>query len=36
MIDEEKYELQKHFEQIQNRDNTDIEDRKQQLKENEK
>jgi len=32
----EKYELQKkHFEQIQNRDNTDIEDRKQQLKENE-
>jgi len=31
----EKYELQKdHFEQIQNRDNTDIEDRKQQRKEN--
>ena len=31
----EKYQLQKdHFEQIQNRDNTDIEDRKQQLKEN--
>ena len=33
----EKYELQKkHFEEIQNRDNTDIEDRKEQLKENEK
>ena len=33
----EKYQLQKdHFEQIQNRDNTDIEDRKGQLKENEK
>ena len=33
----EKYQLQKdHFEQIQNRDNTDIEDRKAQLKENEK
>ena len=33
----EKYELQKaHFEQIQNRDNTDIEDRKNQLKENDK
>ena len=33
----EKYQLQKdHFEQIQNRDNTDIEDRKSQLKENEK
>ena len=33
----EKYELQKaHFEQIQNRDNTDIEDRREQLKENEK
>ena len=33
----EKYNLQKeHFEQIQNRDNTDIEDRKQQLKENDK
>ena len=32
----EKYELQKnHFEQIQSRDNTDIEDRKSQLKENE-
>ena len=32
----EKYELQKaHFEQIQNRDNTDIEDRREQLKENE-
>jgi len=32
----EKYELQKaHFEQIQNRDNTDIEDRRKQLKENE-
>ena len=32
----EKYELQKkHFEEIQNRDNTDIEDRKEQLKENE-
>jgi DNA repair exonuclease SbcCD ATPase subunit len=32
----EKYELQKkHFEQIQNRENTDIEDRKKQLKENE-
>ena len=32
---QEKYELQKnHFEEIQNRDNTDIEDRKQQLKEN--
>jgi len=32
----EKYELQKkHFEQIQNRDNTDIEDKKKQLKENE-
>ena len=32
----EKYELQKaHFEQIQDRDNTDIEDRRQQLKENE-
>jgi len=32
----EKYELQKsHFEQIKNRDTTDIEDRKQQLKENE-
>jgi len=32
----EKYELQrKHFEQIQNRDTSDIEDRKQQLKENE-
>src|SRR5210317_2238441 len=32
----EKYELQKnHFEQIQNRDNSDIENRKQQLKENE-
>ena len=32
----EKYELQKnHFEQIQSRDNTDIEDRKNQLKENE-
>ena len=31
----EKYELQKdHFEQIQNRDNTDIEDRKKQRKEN--
>ena len=31
----EKYELQRaHFEQIQNRDNTDIEDRKQQRKEN--
>ena len=33
----EKYQLQKdHFEQIQNRDNTDIEDRRAQLKENEK
>ena len=33
----EKYQLQKdHFEHIQNRDNTDIEDRKGQLKENEK
>jgi len=33
----EKYQLQKdHFEHIQNRDNTDIEDRKSQLKENEK
>ena len=33
----EKYELQKnHFEQIQNRDNTDIEDQRAQLKENEK
>jgi len=33
----EKYELQKkHFEEIQSRDNTDIEDRKEQLKENEK
>ena len=33
----EKYELQKkHFEEIQNRDNTDIEDRRDQLKENEK
>jgi len=32
----EKYELQKkHFEEIQNRDNTDIEDRREQLKENE-
>ena len=32
----EKYELQKrHFEQIQNRDTTDIEDKKKQLKENE-
>ena len=32
----EKYELQKkHFEEIQNRDNTDIEDRRKQLKENE-
>jgi DNA repair exonuclease SbcCD ATPase subunit len=32
---QEKYELQKnHFEQIQNRDNTDIEYRKEQLKEN--
>jgi len=32
----EKYDLQKkHFEQIQNRDNSDIEDRKKQLKENE-
>ena len=33
---QEKYELQKkHFDEIQSRDNTDIEDRKQQLKENE-
>ena len=33
----EKYELQKkHFEQIQNRDTTDIENRKQQLEENKK
>ena len=32
---QEKYELQNdHFEQIQNRDNTDIENRKEQLKEN--
>jgi len=31
----EKYELQKkHFEQIQNRDNSDIEDRKEKIKEN--
>ena len=34
---QEKYVLQReHFEQIQDRDNTDIEDRKEQLKENEK
>ncbi len=33
----EKYQLQKdHFEHIQNRDNTDIEDRRSQLKENDK
>ena len=33
----EKYELQKkHFEEIQNRDNTDIEDRKEQLKKTKK
>ena len=33
----EKYELQKkHFEQIQSRDNSDIEDKKQQLEENKK
>jgi len=33
----EKYELQKnHFQQIQSRDNTDIENKKQQLEENEK